>query len=937
MSGVVQFPFGGRALPEDVICFLIADFDDPAWLGQPSSAIGADAGADQPSVAGMVAAEGGRIFRTTATRLYCVFRTVGPAVATAFRMMRAEVEGTSGIRERRALRLGLHAGTAEVTQGVFVGATLNRAERLASAARPGQVLISAAAARMVPPRALSADTVIEPIGEFRLKDLLPPDLVYQLRHPELPGAFSAPQSLDATPNNLPLLSTYCIGRNEELGQLSALLERHQLVVVTGEGGVGKTRLALQCGAERLGQFPDGVWLVELEGLHNTGEIAETLCGLLGYKIGGDRTAAEILPTLIRRKRMMIILDQCERLPAPVAVIASALLRQCPEVRIIATSRHSLGMTEEMLMLLAGHGLPPAGSLDTGDVTQAQASAAVRLLIARARLAVPDFRLDPDNAATLGAICHELKGVALAIELVAPHLRRLTPREVLRALKTRLHEAAIDHGGPLDTPAVLRALLAWMHKSLSDDEAVTFGRFGVFGCMTAEAAGDIIGMSPLRIAAVPDTVNRLVECALLTRFPVRHGNPRFRMMTPVRDLALENFARDEARPHIMERFCDWLIRFFGEADRSWSTTPADIWLARYRPELDNLRAALGWAFGPDGNSASGLMLMSLTSELWRDIGLTVEQRHWLREAEARIGPATPERVAARIGLDIAFVYSGGAFGDRRKVEAALDALARYRAIGDRESVAVAAARVAVCVANPEDATAAQPYVDLMMAAVPGMKRGRRRGWLLNILAALAHFEGDAARAIVLLDEAVSISREFRDDVNIQIGGLNLGEILFAQGDPARAAVEAERVAASCRATGNLLDLSFALNNLAGYVMVLGDRARGQAALTEALALAAEINVELVLVACLQSAALMAAWQGEFETASRLAGHTDHYYQSHAIAREATEAAIHVALTGCLDAAIFAGAISVEHCEACRREGKAWDTASAVAAASRVLDS
>lgn len=903
--------------------FLIADFGD-----LPRSQA-----FDEDHLRRLVETGGGRIFRSSSTRTCAAFPAAAPSIATAVAIMR-HATAYADNQGRITLRMGLHTGPAEPAGTDFVGATLNRAERLTALAQPGQVLISSATARLVAPEDLVPHAIMEPIGRYRLRDLLEPEAIHQLRHPDLPAEFAPIKSLDSTPNNLPLLSTYCIGRNDELARLGDLLDHHRLVVITGEGGIGKTRLALQYGAEHLDRFPDGVWLIELAGLLDTGQIAETICSLLGYKIGGDRTAAEILPTLIQHKRMLIILDQCEKLPVPVAALTGALLRHCPNISLLATSRHELEIAHERVMRLGGHGLPSEIGPATGDVAQALSAPALRLLLARARFAVPDFQIDSDNVAPLGALCRALGGIALAIELIAPHLRRMSPRELLQQLTARQTAAKQDRS-PLSDPELIDLLLEWSHETLAADDAVTFARFAIFGCATVDAAADIIGMSPLRSSSVPAAIGRLVDQSLLSRVPVRTGAMRYRMMTPIRDLALRKLARDAACPDVMERFCDWLIRFFNEADKTWPTTRADLWLQHYKPELDNLRAGLTWAFGPDGNAHSGLKLMSLTSELWRDIGLTVEQRHWLREAESRLNPATPDRVAARIGLDIAFIYSGGAFGDRRKIEAALDALKRYRAIGDQESVAVAAARVAVCVASPEDVTAAQPYVDLIMAALPGIPRGRRRAWLLNILAALIHFEGDAPRAITLLDEAVAISREFHDDVNIQIAGLNLGEILFAQGDAARAAAEAEAVAASCRATGNLLDLSFALSNLAGYLLVLGDRSRAEAALAEALPLAVEINVELVLVACLQSAALLAAWNGECTVAAYLAGHTAHYYDQHAIAREATEAAVRTSLVGCLEQANAQGSLSMEQRTVCESEGAAWSTSEAIEAASRHL--
>jgi predicted ATPase len=952
LSAVIPFPRHQPGKAKDTVCFLIADLETATATEAP-----ARGSAPQPllarhkSLIGRIVGKcGGRVFKSGATRSHAAFASVGPAIAAALELQRAFI--ARGPDDGVAVRAGIHAGLAELVGDEYGGAALNRAARLAAIAHGDQVLISADAARMVDAAELPDFATIDRLGWFRLRDLLEPEAVHQLTHPDLRADFPPLRSLDSGPHNLPPLSNFCIGRNQELAVLGALLDhhRHRLISIVGPGGIGKTRLALQCGAENLAWFSDGVWFVDVGVLSDAGQVAEAVCTLLGFKFGGDRTAAELLPSLLRHKHMMIVFDNCAHLAGQVGVLATELLRGCRDVTVLATNRTAIGIDGEYCVPLGGHRMPAAGEEMT--LASAMGAPAVRLFVERTRQTVSDFKLTDANLPLVRAICDRLGGIALAIELAAARLRQLSLPELLRDLL----KTAASPDDPSDPGVggerVLDRVIEKSYEGLSADERVAFARLAVFGgSFTLDAARETVGMSPLRPSMVPGLVSALIDQAMLTRVPGWSDETRYRLADTVRSHAIEKLRGDAARHDVMDRLCAWLIRHYGEGERIWAASPADEWLARYRCDIDNLRAALAWAFGTaggplpreagsnedsgNGNTAAGLMLVSLTSELWRDMGMTAEQRHWLHVAQPRIGAATPDLVAARIGLDIVFASGGGAFGDKRRVGDALDALARYKTVGNAEGIALAASRIAICVMSPLDTSAAQPYVALIEAALPNIGRTRRRAWLLNVLAAMAHFAGDGRRAIALLEEAVAISRQFRDQVNIQIAGLNLGEFLFAQGDAERAATEATAVAASCRETGNLLDLAFALGNLAAYAVVLNDLARARAALAEALPLAADINIEFVLMSCLQTAALLAAREGALHDACRLAGHAGHFYAVNALAREATEAAIDHALSESLEQAEASGALAHAERVALTEQGADLKTRHAIELATQSL--
>lgn len=852
-------------------------------------------GRHESAIRAAVAHHGGRVFKTMGDGLYAVFATPEGAVAAAceaqLRLARMNFDAIDGL----PVRMAVHAGEVEPAGEDFVGAALNRAARLIAIAHGGQILVSGLAAASLEAARLPAEAGLKALGLCRLKDLTEPEAVHQLLHPELPANFPALRALDAIPNNLPQCPTACIGREAELARLAEIVAERRIVTLHGPGGIGKTRLALQLAADLLGRFPDGTWFVELAPLTEAEQIAETIAAVLGIRFAGDRPASEALPAVLRSRRMLLILDNCEHLAEPTAALAERLLRAAGDLTILATSRARLGIGGEQCVPVGSLGLPAA----TADAATVLEAPAIRLFVDRARLVRPDFRLEDAAFAAVVALCHRLDGVALAIELAAARLRLLTPQELLVRLDDRFALLGEAAGAAPPRQKTLRGLLDWSHDLLGPAEQSALARLSLFGgSFGIEAAAAVIGLDANAAIGV---LAALVDHSMVSEAPGDPAETRLRLLETTRCYALEKLAEDPERDKARYRLVFWLIRHYGEAARSWPTAPTATWTARYRPDIDNLRAALAWAFGPEGDGETGLELLAATSELWRNLGLTVEHRRWLREAETRISAATPPRVTARIGLDAAFAQGGGAFGDKRKVDAALDALSLYRAHGDAAEIATAAARVAVCLGGPGKTSAAQPYLDLIEATLPKIGRTKLRAWLLNIAAVLMLFRDAPRRAITLLEESLAISRAYEDPVGMQIAGLNLAETLFAEGDARRAIAEVRGVAASCRASGNLVDLGFALGNLASYATIAEDFPTARAALTEALPLLDGLGIEFVLVSAIQAAGLLATYDGRIDKAARLAGFVRRFYRLNAIEPQAAEQAVWDALAARLAAA------------------------------------
>ncbi len=882
------------------------------------------------AIGAAVAICGGAVFKSTGDGICAAFATGHQAIAAALEAQRRLAAEDFTPVDGLAVRMAVHAGLAEARDGDYFGATLNRAARLLVIGHGGQILVSGNTASLVEPAELPPGAALMPLGEHRLRDLITPEAVHQLTHPDLRAEFPALRSLDASLNNLPRQAGALIGRETELAAVTELVKRRRLVTLTGAGGIGKTRLSLQLGAELLHQFPHGVLFVELATLTERAQIGEAVAALLSVAISGDRPAVEILASRLRRKRLLILFDNCEHLVAEVAAFAGALLCQTEAVTMLATSREALGVTGEQIYALHGLAVPPDAPRPTA--AEALRYSAVTLFAERAARAVAGFTLSDAAAPSVAAICRRLDGTALAIELAAPWLRMLTPQELLARLEDRFALLTSRSRAILPRQQTLRALIGWSYDLLSPREQVALARLGVFGgSFTIAAASAVIAGGMIEKDEAFTLIASLLDKSMVAALPQSESEARFRLLESTRHYALEKLAPREEADAVRRRLAVWLIRRFTEARESWPITSTDTWTARYAADADTLRAAIAWTFAPGGEAALGVELVSLTALLWCELALRREHRRWLDDAIARTGPETPKLVAARIAYERSFSSSGGAFGDRRQLKSAHRALALYRALGDPEDIALAAARVVACVARPGEPDEAQRYLAEIEAALPAIAMTKRRAGLLRNLATVASFAGRAGQALALFEQALAISRHYRDPDGIETAGGNLAEMLFAQGDHAGAAARAAEVAQSCRRSGNLFNLSHVLGNLASYAAILGDLAAARAAIREALPLLADYAFDVYFADCVQSAALLAAKSGNFATAARLRAYSSAFYRHNEMAREPTEQAVHDALTALLDQAAASGALPAAERARLTAEGAALAAEEALALA------
>lgn len=495
-----------------------------------------------------------------------------------------------------SVRMGLHTGEAQLRdEGNYFGQTVNRCARLRALAHGGQVVVSRAVHDLVADR-LPPGVELRDLGVHRLRDLGRPEHVFQVVHPEMRDDFPALVSLDAVPNNLPLQLTTFVGRELEMRELQGLLDRSRLVTLTGSGGCGKTRLALQAAVERLDRHLDGTWYVELAPLGDSTSVARVVADVLRIAEDPDQPATVTLVERLRDRDLLLVLDNCEHLLAEATSLADAVLRACPQVRILATSRQPLNVAGEAPWRVPSLELPVAGDGD-GEPEPIDALAnydAVRLFIDRATRARSNFRVTERNAAAVVQLCRRLGGIPLAIELAAARARTLTPEQLLNGLADRFRLLTGGADALLPRQQTLRASVDWSHDLLEEGERTLFRRLSGFaGGFTLDAAETVCAGDGLDQAEILDLLSNLVDRSLVLVDDIA-AEPRYTLLETIKEYGRERLEAADEDVRIRDRHLDHFATLARHAAPALHTEQLEATLDRLVPDHDNLRAALEWA-------------------------------------------------------------------------------------------------------------------------------------------------------------------------------------------------------------------------------------------------------------------------------------------------------------------------------------------------------
>jgi predicted ATPase/class 3 adenylate cyclase len=573
---------------------------------------------------------------------FAVFARASDAIAAAVALQLALHAEPWPTPAPLRVRMAVHTGEADLHEGDYYGAAVNRCARLRGIAHGGQTLLSQTTYDLAR-AALPATAVLHDLGEHRLRDLAAAERIFQLTAPGLPDTFPPVRSLDGLPNNLPRELTSFVGRERELADVKRLLADSPLVTLTGTGGCGKTRLALQVAANLLDAHPDGVWFVDLAPLADPALVSQAVAAALGVRDMPDRPLLAALGDFLHGRELLLLLDNCEHLLAACAHLADALLRAGPRVRLLATSRELLGIAGETAWRVPSLSLPDPQQ--PPPVEHLRRYEAVQLFLERARAALPSFVVTNHNVSALVQICRRLDGIPLAIELAAARVRVLTVEQLAARLDDRFRLLTGGSRTALRRQQTLQATIDWSYQLLSEDERALLRRLAVFaGGWTLEAAEGVtsgVGLDPFDVL---NLLTGLVDKSMVVA-EGQVGEGRYRLLETIRQYALKKL--DEAGEARIARRAhrDWFLDLAEQALLGMEGNNQKRWWDRLGAELGNLRAALTWSAAEPGDGETLLWFASFLPLFWHRRGHRREAIGWLETALER-GEATRRAARAR---------------------------------------------------------------------------------------------------------------------------------------------------------------------------------------------------------------------------------------------------------------------------------------------------
>lgn len=850
-----------------VSTFLFTDIEGSTrlWEREPERMRGALARHDA-LLRSAVESHHGTVVKSTGDGVCAAFDDPLDGISAALTIQRAlaEPEATNGIELR--IRSALHVGAAEQRDGDYFGATVNRAARIMSAAHGGQVLLSQAVAELVFDR-LPPGVGLRDLGSIRLRDLASPARICQLLHVDLRQDFPALRSLEAAPSNLPQQVTSFIGRERELAQVRELLGRARLLSLVGPGGIGKTRLSLQVGADLSDAFPDGIWFVEFAAIVDPALVPKVVAQVLGLQEDADTPVTQALCAHLASRRTLVILDNCEHLLHACAVLADALLRSAPDIRILASSREPLNIAGEQAYPMPALELPDAAS----SPEEAARSDAGRLFAERARSRQPMFTLTDRNVKAVAQICMRLDGIPLALELAAARVGVLPVETIAERLNDRFRLLTGGNRASLPRQQTLRALIDWSYDLLDERERTLFARLSVFaGGWTLAAAERIGADDKLAPELVLDLLAALAQKSLVAP---GDGGARFRMLETIRDYARDRLQETNDQAAVRARHCECFVALAEEAEPHLEGGPEQpAWLARLELEHDNLRAALAKSLEDQGDVESGLRLCGALYRFWAHRGHAHEGREWCAAALARSAarPDTTSHLKALHASGTLAWRLGDIMAARSQLQEALE-LSRH--LGDRLREGRILNNLGGVAIHQADNHAAQSFLEQAVAIHRAMGNRAMEARVLNNVAALAINRGRFAEADAPLERALASSRELGNCMEEATALSHLGFLAQERGEFGRAQSLHEHALATARAFGVREFEVEEIRHLGEVALAMGDRKTARERFRNALATATEIGNQHEIVQCLEAVTALLVETARHEQAAQLCGAAD----------------------------------------------------------------
>ena len=812
---------GVSGLPTGTVTLLLADVEGSTrlWETQPEEMSAAVARLDN-AVSDVIAAHDGvrPVEQGEGDSFVVAFARASDAVACALELQRAPL---APIR----LRIGVHTGEVRLRdEANYIGPTINRAARLRDLAHGGQTVLSGTTEPLVVDQ-LPDGAWLTDLGTHRLRDLPRPEHVVQLCHPDLRNEFPplrTPKTVAS--DNLPAQLTSFVGRQAEISNLREALAGNRLVTLTGAGGVGKTRLAVQVAAALADHFSDGVWYVDLAPITHPRVVPVTVARALGLPDQPGRSTMDTLLRFVRDRQMLVVLDNCEHLLDATAELVVVLLGGAPRLTLLATSREPIGVTGEATWRVP--------SLSLTDE-------AIELFADRARLAQIDFSITDDNAATVAGICRRLDGVPLAIELAAARVRVLSVAEIVDGLHDRFRLLTGGARTAVRRQQTLRASVDWSHALLTETERILFRRLAVFlGGFDLDAVRAVAGFGAVERYQVLDQLPLLVDKSLVVAENTG-GRTRYRILETVRQYAAEKLGESGEADIVRARHRDHyttmaaLLDTPGRGDYEDRLEQAEI-------EIDNLRAAFGWS-RENSDIELALALASSLQPLWLARGRIREGWAWLdtvltddRAHDLEVAPAVRARALADSAVLDTWVDAAAS------VDRAQQALVIARELDDPALLVPALTACGLIASYSYNAEVTRTCFAEALGLARALDDRWRVSQILALQAAAATVAGDPIAARAAAEEGRDVADAIGDRFDGCQSRASLGWAQVMQGELAEAVAQFGELVAEAESTHDLILRSTAHQGLSYALACQGEVSAARRAAEVTLECATELG-------------------------------------------------------------------------------------------------
>jgi len=763
---------------------------------------------------------GGQEVDTAGDATFFAFPRVTDAVTAAVDAQRtitkhAWPEGTP-VRSR----MGIHTGQPLTSEGDYVGIDVHRAARICEAAHGGQIIVSDATRivlEQTPPEAVT----LKSMGEHRLKDLLRPERLFQVTHPDLRESFPPLRTLDAHPHNLPPQPTPLIGREAELDQTRAALldEGVRLLTLTGPGGTGKTRLALQLAAQVIDRFRHGAFFVPLAHISDPEMVVPSVAQALGVNETPGRPLLHNLQEYLRDKQTLLVLDNLEQL-TQTSFVVDRLLSASAEIKIIATSRERLRSSWEHEFAVPMLEVPQDWK---GDLDALSRNSSIALFMNRCRSVQRDFSLTSENAEAVAAICARLEGLPLAIELAAARIRILSAQEIA----TRLHDQfRLLRGGPRDAPErhqSLQAAISWSYELLTAEERTLFRRLAIFrGGFALESAEAIGGDGEIDVL---DGLSSLIDKSLLRRSTVPSGATRFLMLETIREYGVERLTAEDELSEIKTAHARHFADLADHLEEHLVDPEEEGWPQRLGRDLENLRAAVEWSLQIDDSSAA---------RLGTGFGWLMYLRGYLTEGHTRV-----TQILEKSGDD-------PHLGDFDKAQGWLEGgLRLFLEHGDAKRQAGVTAFLGHVARSRGDIDEANRLYHSALETYRGVGNETGVAWALHDLGLAARDRGQDDEARALHEQSLALFRKLGYRWGMAWALWNLGVVAHRRGDDSTARDHFRESLELYRVLDDRRGIAQCLEGFAAVIFVAGRPADATRLLAAADALRAGLGAPLAL--------------------------------------------------------------------------------------------